>query len=70
VLILGITDGVSCGAALVEDGRLLAAVNEEALSRLKMAEGFPRGSIAEVMRIAGAASQDIDLVCAAAINAY
>jgi carbamoyltransferase len=70
VLILGITDGVSCGAALVEDGRLLAAVNEEALCRLKMAEGFPRGSIAEVMRIAGVACGDIDLVCAAAINAY
>jgi carbamoyltransferase len=70
VLILGITDGVSCGAALAEDGRLLAAVNEEALSRLKMAEGFPRGSIAEVMRIAGVAPRDIDLVCAAAVNAY
>jgi carbamoyltransferase len=70
VLILGITDGVSCGAALVKDGRLLAAVNEEALCRLKMAEGFPRGSIAEVMRIAGVASNDIDLVCAAAVNAY
>ncbi len=70
MLILGITDGVSCGAALAEDGKLLAAVNEEALSRLKMAEGFPRGSIAEVMRIAGVAPTDVDLVCSAAINTY
>jgi carbamoyltransferase len=68
VLILGITDGISCGAALIQDGALVAAVNEEALTRLKMALGFPRQAIAEVMRIGGAAPDDIDLVCAATIN--
>jgi carbamoyltransferase len=70
VLILGVTDGISCGAALAEDGRLLAAVNEEALSRLKMAYGFPRQSIAEVMRIAGVTPSDVDRVCVASVNAY
>ena len=70
MLILGITDGISSGAAIVEDGRLVAAVNEEALSRLKMAYGFPRGAIAEVMRVAGVAPSDIDLVCVASVNAY
>lgn len=68
MLILGITDGISCGAALVENGRVVAAVNEEALCRLKMALGFPRQAIAEVMRIGGVAPGDIDLVCAATIN--
>ena len=63
MLILGITDGISCGAALIQDGALVAAVNEEALTRLKMALGFPRQAIAEVMRIGGAAPDDIDLVC-------
>ncbi len=70
MLVLGITDGVSCGAAVVESGRLLAAVNEEALSRLKMAYGFPRQAIAEVMRVAGVAPGDIDLVFVASVNAY
>jgi carbamoyltransferase len=70
VLILGIIGGSGCGAAIVVDGRLLAAVNEEALCRLKMAEGFPHGSIAEVMPISGVASRDIDLVCAATVNSY
>lgn len=68
MLILGITDGISCGAALVENGRLLAAVNEESLSRLKMALGFPRGAIAEVLRITGVAERDIDHVCVATVN--
>ena len=44
--ILGITDGISCGAAVTQGGRLLGAVNEEALTRLKMAYGFPRQAIA------------------------
>lgn len=69
-MILGITDGISCGAAVAENGRLLAAVNEESLTRLKMAYGFPRQAIAEVMRIAGVAPSDIDLVCVASVNAY
>ncbi len=70
MLILGLTDGVTCGAALTQDGKVLAAVNEEALTRLKMAFGFPRQSIAEVMRIAGATAGDIELVCAATVNDY
>jgi carbamoyltransferase len=70
MLVLGITDGITCGAAVVHDGVVVAAVNEERLSRLKMAYGFPRQSIAEVMRLAGIASADIDLVTAATINNY
>src|SRR5688572_1139208 len=47
MLVLGITDGISCGAAILRDGVIEAAVNEERLSRLKMAYGFPRQSITE-----------------------
>jgi carbamoyltransferase len=68
MLVLGITDGISCGAAIVQDGKVLAAVNEEALVRMKMAVGFPRGAISEVLRIAGASVQDIDLICVATVN--
>lgn len=51
--ILGITDGQTSGAAIIENGRILAAVNEERLNRVKMTRGFPRASIEEVLRITG-----------------
>ncbi len=70
MLVLGLTDGITCGAAVVRDGVILSAINEERLSRLKMAYGFPRESIAEVLRIAGVTAQDIDLVTAATRNNY
>ena len=50
--ILGISDHLTCGAALIEDGRIVAAVNEERLARMKMVMGFPRKSIEEVLSIA------------------
>ncbi len=68
MLVLGITDGITCGAALLRDGRVLAAVNDERLSRLKMAYGFPRLSIAEVLRIARVSPHEIDRVAAATVN--
>lgn len=66
--ILGITDGDDGGAALVVDGRVVAAVNEERLNRLKMSIGFPRLAIAEVLRIAGLSPQDVDHVAMAAFS--
>ncbi|MGB6993399.1 MAG: hypothetical protein WBG00_09255, partial [Thermoanaerobaculia bacterium] len=68
MLILGLTDGITCGAAIVSDGIVLAAVNEERLSRIKMAYGFPRQSITEVMRIAGVTPGEIDRVASATVN--
>ena len=35
--ILGITDGQTSGAAVIEDGRILAAINEERIARIKHA---------------------------------
>ncbi len=70
MLILGLTDGITCGAAIVDDGVILAAVNEERLSRIKMAYGFPRQSIAEVMRITGVTPKKIEGVATATVNNY
>ena len=50
--VLGITDGQTSGAAVVVDGRLVSAINEERIVRIKMARGFPRRSIAEALRLA------------------
>jgi carbamoyltransferase len=66
--ILGITDGQTSGAAVIEDGRIVAAINEERISRLKLARGFPRASIAEVLRLSNTAPAEIDGVGVAQIN--
>jgi len=50
VPVLGITDGQTSGAAVVVDGRLVSAINEERIVRVKMARGFPRRSIAEALK--------------------
>ncbi len=68
--VLGITDGISGGAAIVRDGEIISAVNEERLSRVKMAYGFPRMSIREVMRLAGAEPEEIDVVAVATEDNY
>ena len=50
-VILGVTDGDDGGAALMVDGQIVAAVNEERLNRMKMSIGFPRLSVEEVLRV-------------------
>lgn len=65
--ILGIHDSHDCGAALVDNGRIIAAVNEERLNRIKMCWGFPAASIKETLRIAGLEPKDIDLVAVATL---
>ncbi|HEX5436706.1 MAG TPA: carbamoyltransferase C-terminal domain-containing protein [Gemmatimonadaceae bacterium] len=62
---LGLTTEGDSGAAIVEDGRLLAAVNEERLCRMKMVMGIPRDAIAEVCRVSGTTIQDLDAVLVA-----
>jgi len=64
--ILGITDGDDAGAVLLVDGRLVAAVNEERLNRMKMSIGFPKLSILEVLRLGGREPGQVDHVAMAA----
>jgi carbamoyltransferase len=68
--ILGISDSITSGAAVVSDGILLAAVSEERLNRHKMSMGFPRRSIPEVLRLAGLEPGDIDGVAVATKNLF
>jgi len=62
VRILGIHDGHSASASLVEDGVVLAAVQEERLSRHKNQGGFPELAIKDVLDMTGLAPKDIDMV--------
>jgi len=68
MVVLGINGGVRMGyqdiaAALVVDGRVVAAVEEERLNRIKHSPGrIPQESILAVLDIAGLKMQDVDLV--------
>lgn len=52
-------------AALVRDGRIVAAVAEERLTRLKHQGGFPSRSVAACLRLAGVSLADVDHVAVA-----
>jgi len=62
VNVLGIWDGHDSGAALLQDGRLRVAVNEERFTRRKLEVRFPSRSIEACLNSAGLAPAQIDLV--------
>lgn len=64
MIVLGLWDGHDAGAALVVDGRVIAAVNEERFTRRKLEPHFPGRSLAECMRLGGVTPADISAVAA------
>jgi carbamoyltransferase len=60
--ILGVWDGHDSGAALFVDGRLVAAINEERLTRRKLEIRFPEQSIHACLKIARLTPQDVQVV--------
>ena len=61
-VVIGLGSEEDAGAALVIDGRIVAAVNEERLCRMKMAMGFPHQSLREVLRLGGISPDQVDAV--------
>lgn len=68
--ILGIGDHVSCGSALVCDGRLIAAINDERLVREKMVFGVPRESIKTILETHNISPHDINAIAVATNNQH
>jgi carbamoyltransferase len=62
VNVLGIWDGHDSGAALLQEGRLRFAVNEERLTRRKLEIRFPSHSIDACLAWAGLAPDAVDIV--------
>ena len=60
--VLGLWDGHDSGAALLVDGRLRCAVNEERFTRRKLEIAFPSHSIAVCLASAGLAPRDVHVV--------
>ncbi|MFA4855172.1 MAG: carbamoyltransferase C-terminal domain-containing protein [archaeon] len=63
--VLGLSDGHDCGVAVVKDGKIVAAVNEERLNRIKLVRGLPLQSIDCVLKQAKLEPKDIDLIAVA-----
>lgn len=62
MIILGICDSQDAGAALIKDGKIIAALNEERLNRNKLSGGFPLLSINRVLEIEKVTPEQVDLV--------
>jgi carbamoyltransferase len=68
--VLGISDGMTGGAALLEDGRIIYAVHEERFTRAKMATGFPQESIERTLSDTGTKAAEVDVIAVATVNEF
>ena len=62
MIVLGIADNHDSGAALCIDGRLIAAVNQERVDRVKGSAAFPWGAIDATLDAAGIRARDVDRI--------
>ncbi len=60
--VLGIHDGHNAAAALIEDGRMVAAIQEERFNRVKNWSGFPELAARKILEMAGCEPSDIDVI--------
>jgi predicted NodU family carbamoyl transferase len=49
MIVLGLIDSKPSAAAIVQDGRIVSAIAEERLCRMKLSSGMPRAAITMVM---------------------
>ncbi|HLI47007.1 MAG TPA: carbamoyltransferase C-terminal domain-containing protein [Geobacterales bacterium] len=68
ITVLGINDGHDCGAALIRNGKILAAVQEERLSNIKHHSGTPKLAIREVYKIAGIDPKETNAIAIVSLN--
>ena len=61
-VILGLHIGHDATAVLIVEGKLVAAIGEERLSRIKQHYGFPQRAIAQVLSQAGIEAVDVDCI--------
>ncbi len=63
-VVLGINNMHDASAALVIDGNIVAAAEEERFNRVKHSKGFPKHAIRFCLDYAGVDIRDIDVICA------
>lgn len=57
-------------ASILIDGKLVASVEEERITRIKCDSAYPSGAIAEVLAIAGISEQDVDVIALANLSRW
>ncbi len=62
MIILGVSFLSDASAVVLRDGRLVAAIAEERLNRVKQWNGIPHGAIAKVLAMAGITLDQVDVV--------
>ncbi|MFM2245522.1 MAG: hypothetical protein RL071_1596 [Pseudomonadota bacterium] len=62
MIVLGIADNHDSGAALLVDGQLVAAVNQERIDRQKGSAAFPWGAIDAALELGGVPAREVDRV--------
>ena len=62
ITVLGIHFWFDAGAAIIKNGRVLAAINEERLRNIKHYTGYPLESIKEVLKISKIHPSEIDAI--------
>ena len=62
MIILGIADNHDAGASVVVDGKLVSAVNQERVDRIKHSGAFPWGAIDEALCLAGIKEREVDRI--------
>src|ERR671924_1187618 len=70
MIVLGITETHCATAAILRDGAIVGCASEERFTRLKNDAGYPRLAIDALLRDAGLAPAEIDLVTLAGRHAY
>lgn len=72
MIILGINDGChhNSAAAILVDGKLVASVEQERISRIKNDKTYPHEAIAEVLAIAGLTANDVDMMALANLSRW
>jgi carbamoyltransferase len=72
MIILGINDGChhNSAAALLIDGKLVASVEQERVSRIKNDNAYPHEAIAEVLSIVGLTANDVDIMALANLSRW
>ena len=68
-IILGISDTHNASAAIVKNGKILHAVSEERIQRVKSAGGFPKGAIKQCLENTNLTLSDLDYVAVAGTRA-
>lgn len=69
-IILGLSYSYDSGAAVLIDGRIVSAVNEERMNREKCYAGFPKQAIAESLRLAGVGPNQISEVAVGGLMSF